>query len=69
MSHTSNHIHCDLCGTLTETKIRKINRRWAGQVFEIPAETETCPKCDNYYLHRKAIDKVDELLDEIVATV
>lgn len=69
MSRITNHIDCDNCGTLTETKIRKIELTRYGQVFTVDAETETCPQCDNFYLHRKAVDEAEKKIDLIIAPV
>ena len=69
MSRITKHFDCDECGTLTKTKIRKIELMRYGQLFTVDAETETCPKCDNFYLHRKAVDTAEKAIDLIVAPV
>jgi hypothetical protein len=45
----TNHINCDECGTLTETKFvsKKIFRR--GKYYNFESNAEVCPNCDNKY--------------------
>ena len=64
MSHTTKHIDCDNCGTLTETKLNKIRVFRYGKVFQIAdAVTEMCPNCGEIYVPASTLDKAEEQID------
>lgn len=64
MSRISKHIDCDICGTLTETKLNEIKVFRYGKVFQVAdAVTETCPNCGEIYVPAETFKKAEKQID------
>ena len=69
MSHATKHIHCDNCGTLTETKLNDIELFCYGTTWKFSqVVTEMCPACGEIYLPSATLDKCEKKIErELVA--
>ena len=65
MSHISNHIHCDKCWTLTETKLNEIRLFRYGRFFQIAdAVTEMCPNCGELYIPKSTLKNAEKQIEK-----
>ena len=65
MFHTSKHIDCDICGTMTETKIQDITLPRLGKTYLLQdAILEVCPNCGERYIPGKTVEQFKKLVKE-----
>ncbi len=66
MFHTSKyHVDCDVCGTLTETKVEDIWLPRLGKKYLLQkAAIEVCPNCGERYIPAKTVEEFDKLAKE-----
>ena len=66
MFHISKyHVDCDICGTLTETKVEDIWLPRLGKKYLLQKATiEVCPNCGERYIPAKTAEEFDKLVKE-----
>ena len=65
----TNHIDCDVCGTLTETKETDVKVPRFGKVFNFKVkDAEVCPNCSETYLSGKTTKNISRQLKKLVLT-
>ena len=70
MNHTSKHIHCDNCWTLTETKLNDIELFCYGRNFQFSqVVTEMCPACGEIYVPSATLDECQQLIEKEIVVV
>ncbi len=64
-----NHIHCDVCGTLTETKEADVKVPRFGKIFSFKVkEAEVCPNCSETYISGKDTKNIERQFKKLVLT-
>ena len=65
----NNHIHCDNCGNMTETREKDINIPRFGKTFNFRIkDAEVCPNCSETYITAKSAKKINRHFKKLALT-